>query len=240
MLPHDPRTPVVCLPGLQGLGAVFEPLEEALGREFSILAIDLPPGDPDHEALRLDQHLATQVSERFHLVTGSYGGLVALRMDLSRARTLTLIGTSPCPKLIARAFGVKAALARVLPASLQGILYRQHLSRSLAQDGVPAPLAARVVSQAPSAEILNARLANARLPRRQPPAELPLLWVSGAQDPHTPWPAAYIKEFWPQAQCQKVNGAHRPYASHAADLAPVLKAFWADAEQESATGSRKQ
>ena len=72
------RLPVVCIPGIRGDGGIFRAFN-ALVESRELRSYDLPPGPPGLAASRL-----RDLPQRFHVLTGSYGGLVARHLSPER------------------------------------------------------------------------------------------------------------------------------------------------------------
>ncbi len=217
---------VVCLPGLQGHGAVFDPLARALESDFTVVCLNLPPGGPEGAARVLEAIILERTQGPLHVVTGSYGGLLGLHLNLEAIRSLTLVGTCPTPQSLPWRFEVGARVATAVPRVLQGPLYRKHLRRSLRQDEVPGEVASRILAKAPTPTVLMGRVRGAREERGKISGGVPLMWVQGEQDVQVSWDEALIHEHWPHAVVATVPGGHRPYASHPKELARALRRFW--------------
>jgi pimeloyl-ACP methyl ester carboxylesterase len=221
--------PVVCLPGLQGHGAVFDPLRDALPIGSAWNAWDLPPGGPTEAAAALVPRL-----ERMgpvHLVTGSYGGMIALQLPPGTARSLVMVGTCPHPRLLPGHVSRQVALLKTLPASVVDKLYRFHLARSLQSDGVPQETKRLVLAHCPGEAILLERLQAAL--QEQASRHVPgrVLWLRGTSDALCPWDDEEVRSTWPGAQVRSVPGGHRPWASHPQAFAAILQAFWSQDER---------
>ena len=216
--------PVVFLPGLQGQAAVFGPLRDVVQLGTAWNAWDLPPGDPREAAAALAPRL-----ERLgpaHLVTGSYGGLIALQLPPEGIRSLVMVGTCPNPRLLPPHVSRQVALLRALPSFLVGSLYRRHLGRSLQGDGVPQETQQVVLGHRPGVGTLLGRLDGALQEQEAVPVPGRLLWLRGTEDALCPWDDGEVISAWPGAQVQSVPGGHRPWASHPQAFAAILQAFW--------------
>ena len=115
-----------------------------------------------------------------------------------------------------------------LPQFLGDSLYRRHLSRSLADDGVDPVTAAAVCASAPSSETLKARLKGAL---EAEPVEAPtirLAWVRGEEDSFSSWDDDTVTQRWPGVNVVSAPGKHRPWASHPDAFAGILFRFWDD------------
>lgn len=219
------RAPAVCLPGFAGDGRVFGPLAEALAPRRGTIAWHLPPGAPAAAAAALAPHLAALGP--FHLVTGSFGGLVARCLPPLPLLSWATVGTLPGPDLAPPGVWRRAAALRALPAPLVRRAYRAHLRRALARDGVPEDLAAAICADVPGKEVLLARLDGIRAWDVGPLPSAPTLWLLGAADPEAPWSVAEVQARCPGVEVSHVPGGHRPFASHPGPLAARLEAFWA-------------
>jgi pimeloyl-ACP methyl ester carboxylesterase len=219
---------VLCLPGLQGHRAVFAPLVRALGDDLSVTLLDLPPGSPIEAANALKSQLEKMPGGPWHVVAGSYGGLVGLHLDAAYARSLSLVGTCPVSSGISIGFRVQSRMAGLLPGPVKSRLYRHRLYGSLRGDGVPSDIAQQVADKSPSARVLSQRLKGAMENRPGPPQDVPLLWVRGDYDAQITWDDQLVHDHWPDARIVSVPGGHRPFASHARALAAVLRHFWRD------------
>jgi pimeloyl-ACP methyl ester carboxylesterase len=216
--------PVVFLPGLHGRSAVFDPLRDVVHLGDAWNAWDLPPGGPRDAAAALAPRL-----ERLgpaHLVTGSYGGLIALQLPPEKIRSLVMVGTCPHPGLLPPHVSRQVALLGALPSFLVRSLYRAHLGRSLRGDGVPPATRQRILDQCPGVGTLLERLDGALQDQGANQAPPNLLWVRGTGDALCPWDDGEVVSAWPGANVQSVPGGHRPWASHPQAFAAILHAFW--------------
>lgn len=195
---------IVCLPGFLGDARVFEPFRRLASSRYEVLLLDLP--------LR-------GLPPRAHVLTGSYGGLVAAKLDPGRIRSLAMVGTLPSASLIPSSVRLQRRILGQLPERLVEGLYRRHSRRSLALDGVPdlrgEGLAARVLLERLD-EVLQHSFVF---------PDVPTLWVLGATDPQAPT-SAQVLEHQPHAEVCHVPGGHRPYASHPGPLLTELERWW--------------
>jgi pimeloyl-ACP methyl ester carboxylesterase len=221
--------PVVCLPGLQGHAAVFDPLRDVLQIGSAWNAWDLPPGAPSEAAAPLAERL-----ERLgpaHLVTGSYGGLIAVHLPPGVVRSLVMVGTCPHPRVLPAHVARQVALMKAIPGALVAGLYRFHLARSLRGDGVPGDTRRRVLAHRPGVPDLLERMDAALQEQEATHVHQKLLWVRGASDALCPWDDGEVLSSWPGAQVRSVPGGHRPWASHPQAFAAILQAFWSQDER---------
>ncbi len=216
-------TPVLCLPGLLGDARVFRPFVALAARSREVIALDLPSGAPALAARSLKLPPG-----RFHVVTGSYGGLVARCLPPERMASLACVATLPGRSLCPRSVELQSRLLARLPAGLVEGIYARRLERVLAADGVPAELAEGMLIRGLSAEDLVARLRGVLdwdLPA-QP--SVPTLWILGATDPSARWTTEEVLRHQPGVQVTHVPGGHRPYASHPGPLLTRLQGFWSE------------
>ncbi len=216
-------TPVLCLPGLLGDARVFGPFAALASRTREVIALDLPTGAPADAARALDLPPG-----RFHVVTGSYGGLVARCLPPERMASLACVATLPGRSLCPRRVELQSrALAR-LPDRVVERMYRRRLERALAEDGVPALLAEELLLRGLTAPELVGRLRGVLDWRLPPPPRVPTLWILGATDPMAPWSVREVLEHLPDVEVTHVPGGHRPFASHPGPLLTRLQGFWSE------------
>ena len=216
--------PVVCLPGLQGHAAVFDPLREVLRLGSAWNAWDLPPGAPKEAAAALAERLESLGP--VHVVTGSYGGCVALHLPPGTVRSLVMVGTCPDPRLLPAHVSRQVALLGGMPDVLVAGLYRIHLARSLRGDGVPRDTRQRVLANRPAVRVLLERMTAALQEQEATPVHERLLWVRGTEDALCPWDDGAVQSTWPGTHVRSAPGGHRPWASHPQAFGAILQAFW--------------
>lgn len=223
-----PALPILCLPGVLGDALVFEPLAALLPHRRVLLA-DLPLGDPWRAAPILARRL--EGLGPFHVLTGSYGGLVAHKLGEHLVASAAHVATLPDLSMREdRRLWTGRVLQRT-PAPLVIRLYREHLARSLAQDGLDQAMVQRLLERTRSKEELMDRLwciLNDQLPERPP--ERPTLWIVGEGDTQAAWSTAEIQAAQPGVQVAHVPGGHRPYATHPQPLVARLEDFWRQVE----------
>lgn len=219
--------PALCLPGFLGDARVFEPIGPLLAARRSTYALDLPPGPPRAAAAALDRALDALGLDAVHLLTGSYGGLVARCLRPGRLRSWVTVATLPDRDLMHPGVRLQARLLRALPAPLVEASYRRHLRRELPRDGVPADLAMRMSARGLDAALLRARLQGVLDWDLGPLPPCPTTWVLGDTDPQARWTVAEVLARCPDVTVSHVSGGHRPYASHPAPLAALLEPLWA-------------
>lgn len=221
--------PVLCLPGILGDALVFEPLAELLAGKRRVFLADLPPGDPWRSAAILARRL--EATGPFHVVTGSYGGLVCHKLPAHLVLSGAHVGTLPSLAQRDPLQLLKGRVLRKLPAALVEPLYRRHLRDSLNAEGLDAALIERVLGRARSKEELIGRLQcllDDEFPER--PDQRPTLWILGQDDPQAAWSTQDIQAHHPDAQVAHLPGGHRPYATQPAPLLARLEDFWAQVE----------
>ncbi|MCP4806825.1 MAG: alpha/beta hydrolase [Proteobacteria bacterium] len=209
---------IVCLPGLLGDRRIFEPFRAVAWTRHDLHLLDLPPGAPREAAAALELPPG-----RHHLLTGSYGGLVARCLPPERIASIACVATLPHPSLCPPGIRRTTRLLRHTPAPLVEALYRRHQRRSLALDGVPDELTLRSLDKRTLVQRLDGVLAW-DLP---PPPLVPTLWLLGATDPQAAWSVADVLAHRPDVEVAHVPGGHRPYASHPGPLLTRLERFWA-------------
>lgn len=218
--------PVVALPGFVGDAREIAPLGRGLDRRF--VAFDLPPGSPAVAAAKLAPIVRARAGDRYHVVAGSFGGLVAFGLPgvVSLVAFATVPGRAEIPPGVAR---LRRLLGPLPPGAVRA-LYRARLRRRLAQEGLPDALIDTLVAAAPDKPVLLGRL-DGLLAWDVPPApRVPMWWCRGAADREAPWPDEAVRRAWPHVHLRRVIGGHRPYASHPDGLLPALRSAWASAE----------
>lgn len=223
---------MVCLPGFLGDARIFEPLGPLLAARRGAMAFDLPPGGPAEAAAALAPALEA-VGRPVHLLTGSFGGLVARSLPPALLASLAMVATLPDPALIPPGVRAQAALLTLAPAPLIPAIYRRHLRRALAADGVPRDLALRLVARGLDKATLLGRLRGVLRWETGPLPPCPILWVRGATDPQAP-PVEALPDV---AEVTHVPGGHRPYASHPGPLFTRLERFWGEVSSSSTRSS---
>jgi len=224
---NDPSSAVICLPGLLGDARVFDPLIEALQGEREITGLDLPPGSFSNAAAVSTAKLQAHWDKPVDLVTGSFGGLVALSLPKACVRSIATVGTMPDKRFFPTAMAQLLRGLRPMPSSWVEHLYRQHLTRSLEQDGVPADIRSALAQRTIRKQVLIDRLTSIR--QENPRGlDVPLLWLTGTEDGQTRWSPSEVLAAYPRAIIDSVPGAHRPYASHPEHLADRLRQFWSE------------
>ena len=213
---------VVCLPGIRGDARIFEPLAAVAG-DRGFLALDLPPGGPALAAARLRPQLP---AERFHLVTGSFGGLVARFIPRARMVSLACIGTLPSPDHLDPSMRRRARLLLALPDRALELLYARHGRRSFQHEGLADALIDRLADRPLPARVLRARLrsvlggAHGRVPG------VPVAWVHGSADTQVRWSPAELRQTVAHAAVLDVPGGHFPHATHPTALWSRLERDW--------------
>lgn len=225
------RAPLVCLPGFLGDRRIFEPLAEAAEGAREIIAFDLPSGAPRKAARSLAPRLAPLAP--LHLLTGSYGGLVARCLPPGLLLSWATVGTLPARGLVPTAVERRSRAMAAVPAPLLERLYRRHLRRSLRRDGVPEDLALRLATRGLSKEELLRRARGVLAWDLDPLPPCPTLWILGATDPEAPWSPAQVLLSCPAVEVARVPGGHQPFATHPGPLLARLAAFWASVERRS-------
>lgn len=219
------RLPVVCIPGIRGDGGIFRAFE-ALVESREVRACDLPPGPPGLAASRL-----RDLPQRFHVLTGSYGGLVARHLSPERVASLACIATLPHPRHLQPSMARQARWICALPDSVLGPLYSRHSRRSMLADGVPDQLVRDIQGRPLPPTILRARLRAVFAGHHGEPAGLPTMWLQGDRDPQVVWTDTDVHAVCPGAEVCTVPGGHFPHASHPAELHDLLEPWWTRAEQ---------
>lgn len=212
--------PVLCLPGLLGAACVFEPFAALASARRIVRAWELPPGSP-REAAAL---LAERLDEPHHLVTGSFGGLVARCLPPASIASLACVATLPDVSLTPPSVRARVRALEWLPAPAVERLYRRHSRRSLALDGVPSELIQKTSGL--DAATLRGRLRGVLDWDLPEPPRVPTLWVLGASDAEAPWSVAEVLAHRPDVEVTHVPGGHRPYSSHPGPLLTRLERFW--------------
>lgn len=207
---------------------MFEPLAPLLSPRRAVWAFDLPPCAPRQAAALILRELDELGLSEVHLLTGSYGGLVARCLPAARLVSWATVATLPDRDLMAPGVTWEARALRLLPAPALEALYRRHLRRALAQDGVPRDLALRMARRGLGRRALLARLQGVLDWDLDPLPPVPTLWVLGDTDPQARWTVAEVLARCPRVTVSHVSGGHRPYASHPAPLAELLEGFWGD------------
>ena len=215
-------TPLVCLPGLLGDARIFEPFARLARRSREVHCLDLPPGPPRQAARELDLPRGS-----FHVLTGSYGGLVARCLPPERMLSLACVATLPDRSLCPRSVELQSRMLARMPSTLVERLYARRLDRVLAEDGVRSELADRLHRL--DRDTLVGRLRGVLDWDLPPQPQVPTLWVLGATDPMAPWSVGEILRWHPHVQACHVPGGHRPYASHPGPLLTRLQGFWSEA-----------
>ena len=221
------RLPVVCIPGIRGDGGIFRAFADQVESSArGIMLCDLPPGAPALAASRL-----TGLPHRFHVVTGSYGGLVARHLPSHRMASLACIATLPHPRHLQAGMARQARWICRLPDATLGPLYARHSRRSMRDEGVPDDLLEDIQSQPLAPTTLRGRLRAVFAGHHGRPPELPTLWLHGERDPQVVWTKADVRAACPWAELSAVPGGHFPHASHPAELHDLLEPWWTRAEQ---------
>ena len=220
-------TAVVCLPGLLGDARVFDPLIDVLQSEREITGIDLPPGSFSDAAAVISAKLNARWEKPVDVVTGSFGGLVALSLPRENVRSIATVGTMPHNRFFPKAMAQMLRGLRPMPSSWVEQLYRQHVARTLEQDGVPSHIRTAIAQRTIRKQVLIDRLSS--IQQENPRGlDVPLLWLTGTEDGQTRWSSSEVLAAYPQAIVDSVPGAHRPYASHPEHLADRLRQFWSE------------
>ncbi|HCH63865.1 MAG: hypothetical protein CL927_02865 [Deltaproteobacteria bacterium] len=220
---EQPVAPVVvCLPGIRGDARIFEPLTAVTGGR-SFVALDLPPGAPALAAARLVPHLP---SGPLHLVTGSFGGLVARFLPQARIASLACIGTLPSPDHLDPAMVRRARLLLPLPDRALERLYARHSRRSLQHEGLPDALIHRLVSRPIPAAVLRARLRSVLSGYHGQVPPVPVAWIHGVRDVQAHWSPSELRQAVGNVHLMEVPGGHFPHATHPTPLWSSLERGW--------------
>lgn len=215
--------PIVCLPGIRGDRRVFSPLLDVAGAETPMVPLDLPPGAPALAAARLLPHLP---AGPVHLLTGSYGGLVARFLPPQRIASLACIGTLPAPTFLDPQLVGKAQGLLALPDGMMARLYRIHGRRSLQREGVPEAVVAALCDHPLSARTLRGRLRGVLSGHHGVVPPVPCAWIHGSEDAQIRWTEAQLRAAVPGVTCLEVDGGHFPHATHPAILWRTLRDDW--------------
>jgi hypothetical protein len=215
---------VIFLPGFLGDARELGDFAAHAGRP--VIALDLPRGGPETQARALRPELA-RIGPA-HLLTGSYGGLVARWLG-SEAVSWATVATAPDPAALAGGVRRMRRLVAALPGPIARIVYGARLRRRLSEDGLPDALAEALVARGLDRAAVLERL-DGILGPLPPLPDVPTLWVVGDRDPEAPWSDSEIRAACPRAEVARVPGGHRPYATHPAPLAEALAGFWARSE----------
>lgn len=197
------RPLVVCLPGFLGDVRVFHPFQRLAHARYEVRLQELDDPPPDRPA---------------HVLTGSFGGLVAAGWPAHTLRSLAMVGTLPHPSLVPASVRLQSRLLQRLPTAVLEPLYRRHSARSLAADGVD------LQTRGLDARTLRRRLRFVMQHDFVFP-DVPTLFVMGATDPQAPT-SGQVLRFQPHAEVAHVPGGHRPYASHPGPLLTELERWW--------------
>jgi len=213
---------VVCLPGIRGDARIFTPLT-ARSPSVSWVPLDLPPGGPALAAARLQSSLP---AGRFHLLTGSFGGLVARFLPPARIASLACIGTLPSPAFLRPQMVRQAQLLMALPDRLFQRLYGLHGRRSLTTDGLPPALIDQLLDRPIDAAVLRTRLRSVLAGHHGALPPVPVAWLHGTDDQQITWSPTDLHRTLPQVRLFEVQGSHFPHASHPAALWSILHRDW--------------
>ncbi len=213
---------MVCLPGIRGDARIFTPLT-ALHPAVSWVLLDLPPGGPALAAARLRSVLP---AGRFHLLTGSFGGLVARFLPAPRIASIACIGTLPSKAFLQPRMIRQAQLLMTLPDRLLGPLYERHARRSLTAAGLPLAPVAQLLDRPIDPPVLRGRLRSVLAGHHGRVPALPVAWIHGTDDPQITWSRADLQRAVPHAQVFEVPGGHFPHATHPGDLWTSLHHGW--------------
>ncbi len=214
--------PVVCLPGIRGDATVFSRLE-ATAPAVTWVPLDLPPGAPALAASRLWPHLP---SGRFHVLTGSYGGLVARFLPTERVASLACVGTLPSPVHLRLSMVRRARVLLRLPDALLETFYARHTRSSLRAEGLPESLVEALLRRPVEAAVLRGRLRGVLSGHHGECPDVPTAVVQGALDGQVGWSDEDIRRVQPHAAILQVEGGHFPHASHPEAFWDVLCAEW--------------
>lgn len=218
-------TPVLCLDGILGRSRIFSPFAELCAPSRTVVLADLPPGDPWRAAALLARRLEGRAP--MHVLTGSYGGLVARKLPNHLVASVSCIGTLPHSRFVARDMKLQVAALRRMPARVVEPLYHRRSRSALVDDGVPSALVDELTGTPLDADVLLGRLTAVTdhdLPELNP--DWPVLWLHGADDPQITWTEADVRAEHPNAQVATVPGGHHPHASHPGPLLERVQAFW--------------
>ena len=213
---------MVCLPGIRGDARIFAPLT-AQSPSVSWTPLDLPPGGPALAAARLRSALP---AGRFHLLTGSFGGLVARFLPPERIASLACIGTLPSPAFLRPQMVRQAQLLMALPDRLFQRLYGRYGRRSLTTDGLPTALVDQLLDRPIDATVLRTRLRSVLAGHHGTLPPVPVAWLHGTDDQQITWSPTDLHRTLPQVRLFEVQGSHFPHASHPAALWSILHHDW--------------
>ncbi|MFT5586669.1 MAG: pimeloyl-ACP methyl ester carboxylesterase [Cognaticolwellia sp.] len=223
--------PVLCLPGILGDALIFEPLAELLSSRRRVYLADLPPGDPWRAAALIARRV--EATGPFHVLTGSFGGLVCHKLPAHLVLSGAHVATLPSLEQRSSTQVLKGKILRKLPAAVVEPLYARHLRDTLNEEGVPADLVERILARPRSKDELIDRLRcllDDEFPER--PEERPTLWVLGESDEQAPWSSPEVHAHHSNAQVARLPGGHRPYATEPGPLLTRLEEFWSQVESD--------
>ncbi len=205
------RPVILLIPGVRGDPAEFDHLAPMLGG-FHLLRPAIPE-DAGADLRSIAAALLAGVdAPRFHVVAGSFGGLLAWAFPEDRVASITAIGTVPGPTPRTRRAGWVGRALRAAPERLYREVYGAHVRAGLAEDGVPADTPSFLPSRRALADRLVA-IGAWGLPARPP---RPSTWMWGATDAHVTWGSHDVRMAGMEPLC--VPGGHRPHLSHPAEV----------------------
>lgn len=211
--------PVVALPGIRGHRRIFEPLQRIWTEGRPLYPLDLPPGGP-----ALAAHRLRLPAPRVHLLTGSYGGLVARCLPRHRVASLTCVGTLPHPRFLDPAMIRRARVFSALPAPLLSAVYTWHGRRSYTREGLSADLVRAV-----EPTVLRGRLHAVTTGQHAPLSPtMPALWIHGKADAQVRWTPSDLADLG--IKLKTIPGGHFCHASHPAELLAAVRPHWDAAE----------
>lgn len=222
--PHAPgAVGVVLVPGIEGAGDTFAPLQP-LSQRVPLWTLDLPATGTVHA---LGRSLVDALPPGRHLVVGaSFGGLVArcaAEQAPSRVGVLAGIGALPRPLARPARLRVQARALEALPDALARRLYRRRISRRLEEEGVTVERAAAHLRHLPSPPVLAGRLRAVAGWRPSTPPPVPTWWLVGQTDREAPWSLQQAAAALPGAEVETIPGGHRPWLTHDGALRALLE-----------------
>ena len=213
---------VVLVPGLQGDPGIFQPLVTCLPHR-RVWGFRLSQGGLAQDTILLRRCLERLGIERARLVAGSYGGQVGLRLRTA-VHSLVMVGSFGRWDQVPKPQRLMLRLALNLPSGVLEQRYNARLVARLLADGVPREIAENL--SGPGGRALQQRLGSL-VGSAESVLTQPTLWLAGKEDPQAPWSSLELEEIWPEVVVQRLQGGHRPYASHPSEFAAVLEQWWA-------------
>ena len=214
--------PILLLPGLQGQPVVFRPLLAVLAPNRPIWGYAFGDGGLQEDIRDVASEAKRAKLDDFDVICGSYGGQVALRCG-PVWRTLVLTASFPDFGLLPASAKVRLRASLAMPSPLIERVYSRSFEKRLLEDELPSELAAEM--RPPSGRALHSRL-RGLLELASVPSPVPLLWLAGERDAQAPWSESEIQRHWPDATVRRLEGKHRPYASHPEEFSRVVQDWW--------------